>query len=403
MSFLPLQEADIAAAALTRSTDRQKYINFTTPFMEVGLSLFAAKPSPESYSIWSFLDPFEMVTWAVIVSSWIAFSVLLLIVHRISPYGKWCTDVNDGTPYTYKLYNCFWFFYSSFMQQPPGGIAFASGRLLLLPWFLFCLVITATYTANLAAFMTLQSFPSGIRSVDELVAQTDVLYGTVHDTSIVHFLKNSPVETYRDMYEFMVNTEGAMVDSSAEGIGRVNNGSNYIFVWDDPSLKYAASQQPCKSQVVGNVFAVSGYSLGMSYDLSDIADLSQAILELRDEGIIDDLRATWLQGGSCGDGSLSLGQVTSADRVSLNQMVGVFIILASTIVLSFATALVERLVWYHKLKKSSDDKVVCVCRIALLGHGYRNMLLLQQFVSHKFVLYGSMNDCIMVMYRVSQN
>ena len=59
-------------------------------------------------------------------------------------------------------------------------------------FFWFCtLVINAAYTANLAAFLTLQQIDDRIKSVDHLARQTKVKYGVLNNSDLMHFFKRS--------------------------------------------------------------------------------------------------------------------------------------------------------------------------------------------------------------------
>ena len=44
-------------------------------------------------------------------------------------------------------------------------------------WWLFCLICVASYTANLAAFLTKSKMTLQIKSADDLARQTDIPYG----------------------------------------------------------------------------------------------------------------------------------------------------------------------------------------------------------------------------------
>lgn len=52
-----------------------------------------------------------------------------------------------------------------------------STRIIAIAWWLFTLIIISSYTANLAAFLTITTLSSTFKNVDELAAQTDVPYG----------------------------------------------------------------------------------------------------------------------------------------------------------------------------------------------------------------------------------
>ena len=45
-------------------------------------------------------------------------------------------------------------------------------------WWFFTLIIISSYTANLAAFLTVERMESPIESVEDLARQTKIKYGT---------------------------------------------------------------------------------------------------------------------------------------------------------------------------------------------------------------------------------
>lgn len=58
-------------------------------------------------------------------------------------------------------------------------------------WWFFTLIIISSYTANLAAFLTVERMESPIDSADDLAKQTKIEYGTVEDGSTMAFFKVS--------------------------------------------------------------------------------------------------------------------------------------------------------------------------------------------------------------------
>ena len=157
----------------------------------------------------------------------------------------------------------FWLFYATAMQQGPDSIPFFAGKILVAGWFFFCLVILSTYTANLTAFLTANRFTTDINSINDLASQTEILYGTVRDSSIVDFLQTSTQSVHQRMYRFITTNDDTLVDNGEEAIRRVEHKTkgDYIFIWDEPFLGYVASNQPCKSQVIGKKFNAHAYGL----------------------------------------------------------------------------------------------------------------------------------------------
>jgi hypothetical protein len=56
-------------------------------------------------------------------------------------------------------------------------------------WWFFTLIIISSYTANLAAFLTVERMESPIDSADDLAKQTRIEYGVVEEGSTMTFFK----------------------------------------------------------------------------------------------------------------------------------------------------------------------------------------------------------------------
>ena len=75
----------------------------------------------------------------------------------------------------FSLANSFWFTIGSLMQQGSDVAPMAlSTRLLAGVWFFFAMIVIASYTANLAAFLTVETLERPITSAEDLAAQTEI-------------------------------------------------------------------------------------------------------------------------------------------------------------------------------------------------------------------------------------
>ncbi len=72
----------------------------------------------------------------------------------------------------------------------------ASTRALSVVWWMFTLVLIATYTANLAAFLSVEHMELPIRSADDLSRQTTIKYGSVSNGSTQMFFEVGEASTY---------------------------------------------------------------------------------------------------------------------------------------------------------------------------------------------------------------
>lgn len=74
------QKADIAVAPLTITLVREEVIDFSKPFMSLGISIMIKKPQKSKPGVFSFLDPLAYEIWMCIVFAYIGVSVVLFLV-----------------------------------------------------------------------------------------------------------------------------------------------------------------------------------------------------------------------------------------------------------------------------------------------------------------------------------
>ncbi|CAG2101692.1 unnamed protein product [Medioppia subpectinata] len=79
-------KADLALADLTATYVREKAVDFTMPFMNLGISILFKKPGLPEPELFSFLKPFSVEVWLYLASAYLGISLLLWILSRISPY-----------------------------------------------------------------------------------------------------------------------------------------------------------------------------------------------------------------------------------------------------------------------------------------------------------------------------
>lgn len=106
-------QADLAIADLTATYMRETAVDFTMPFMNLGIAILfksASEPDPE---LFSFLKPFSEEVWLYLASAFLGISLLLWILSRISPY-EWVSPHScDPEPLElenqFSIGNSLWF------------------------------------------------------------------------------------------------------------------------------------------------------------------------------------------------------------------------------------------------------------------------------------------------------
>jgi hypothetical protein len=130
--MLRQQKADLAVAALTISYLREQYIDFTKPFMNLGISILFKKPEKKNPGLFSFLSPLSFEIWVYMMAAYLVVSFSLFVLARFSPY-EWynphpCNPDCDVVENQFTLINSLWFCVGSLMQQ---GATIDSRTLLL--------------------------------------------------------------------------------------------------------------------------------------------------------------------------------------------------------------------------------------------------------------------------------
>ncbi|XP_011645390.1 glutamate receptor ionotropic, kainate 2-like [Pogonomyrmex barbatus] len=188
------EEADLAITDLTITSLREKYVDFSMPIMNLGISILYKKPREAPPSLFSFLSPFSNDVYMYLIGVYTTVSLLFFVIGRLCP-AEWnnpypCIEEAEVLENQFTFKNAFWFTIGSIMQQgseiAPIGI---STRMMASCWWFFCLIMVSSYTANLAAFLTVETVTSPFDNVEELAKKKDIKYGAKATGSTFDFFK----------------------------------------------------------------------------------------------------------------------------------------------------------------------------------------------------------------------
>ncbi|XP_031798925.1 glutamate receptor 2 isoform X6 [Antechinus flavipes] len=306
-------KADIAIAPLTITLVREEVIDFSKPFMSLGISIMIKKPQKSKPGVFSFLDPLAYEIWMCIVFAYIGVSVVLFLVSRFSPYEWHTEEFEDGretqsneSTNEFGIFNSLWFSLGAFMQQgcdiSPRSL---SGRIVGGVWWFFTLIIISSYTANLAAFLTVERMVSPIESAEDLSKQTEIAYGTLDSGSTKEFFRRSKIAVFDKMWTYMRSAEPSVfVRTTAEGVARVRKSKGkYAYLLESTMNEYIEQRKPCDTMKVGGNLDSKGYGIATPKGSSLRNAVNLAVLKLNEQGLLDKLKNKWwYDKGECGSG-----------------------------------------------------------------------------------------------------
>ncbi|KTF87431.1 hypothetical protein cypCar_00019903, partial [Cyprinus carpio] len=343
------KHSDIAVAPLTITLVREEVIDFSKPFMSLGISIMIKKPQKSKPGVFSFLDPLAYEIWMCIVFAYIGVSVVLFLVSRFSPYEWHTEEFEDGqlgpseSTNEFGIFNSLWFSLGAFMQQgcdiSPRSL---SGRIVGGVWWFFTLIIISSYTANLAAFLTVERMVSPIESAEDLAKQTEIAYGTLDAGSTKEFFRRSKIALFDKMWQYMKSAEPSVfVKNTVEGVLRVRKSKGkYAYLLESTMNEYIEQRKPCDTMKVGGNLDSKGYGIATPKGSALRTPVNLAVLKLSEQGILDKLKNKWwYDKGECGAKDSGSKEKTSA--LSLSNVAGVFYILVGGLGLAMLVALVE--------------------------------------------------------------
>ncbi|XP_031640639.1 glutamate receptor 1-like [Contarinia nasturtii] len=357
------READIAIAPLTITSERERVIDFSTPFMNHGISIMIKKPVKQNESFFSFMSPLSKEIWVCILFSYVGVSIVLYIVSRFSQ-SEWrpvqikgdssitipplsttaSSHVMAKMPNKFSLLNSFWFAFSSLMQQATYASPLSlSGRIVSAVWWFFTFILISSYTANFAALLTIERMTTPINSVEELAAQRSIQFGTLHGSSTMAFFKKSTIPTYSKIYEYMEKHPEVMVHSYDEGVHRVRNSNgNYALLIESPKNDYINEREPCDTIKVGQNLDSQGFGIATPLGSPLRMPINYIILSLMESGELTKLQNKWWhEQARCSANKKTTHDIYTSDGLALNNLAGIFFVLIVGLILSLFVATIE--------------------------------------------------------------
>ena len=162
-------------------------------------------------------------------------------------------------------------------------------------WYVFAVIIIASYTANLAAFLTVETMVEPIKEVEDLVGQQEIQYGMGKGGSTSKFFANSQIEAYQKLNQYMtgVDRDEVLMESNAAGADRVEKmEGKFAFFMESSSIDYIVERK-CNLSKVGLPLDSKGYGIVLKKGSPFKALLDAKILRMQEDGTLHRLKTKW--------------------------------------------------------------------------------------------------------------
>lgn len=362
------KKADMSIAPMTISSDRQTVLDFTQPYMTFGLA-FMIRVQEVNGNYFRFLLPFDKYLWVAICVLVTVMGFSVWFCSLFSPLGYFgrCVQAKSTKQLkpedlkqvdTLSLNNSIWSSWKAYVRRSAEHPRSWSGKLTVSVFWFAVMIINATYTANLAAYLTVSRMQTPIETILDLSRQTRIEYGTLKDSQLQTFFQKTDVPSYLVMGQFMEQRKLWMPSFEA-AINRTLEG-DFAFISDRPILNYVARQDKhCgKFKVTGGFGNTYGYGFAFELNSPYTPLFNMELFRLQNEFIISSLTHKWTKERvNCElvdnfEEQQLLG--STVQKMSVQNMLGVFILLAISVLVGFLIMIME---WIYASAKDARKRV----------------------------------------------
>ncbi|XP_067672022.1 glutamate receptor ionotropic, kainate 3-like [Haliotis asinina] len=321
------RSVDLGIGPISLTSERERVIDFTKPYMEEGAGIILRRFEDKSSKIFRVFKPFSESVWLAVAGAVLVVGFTLALVNHLSPLKlQQQGEGEDGNRNTdISTSDNIWIVYESYMEQgseisPPN----ISGRFILGFWWVFTILMVASYKANLVAFLTVNFVGKPIRNVDDLADQSVIKPLVKQGSNLYQELQKGETETFRKLWA-MVKT-APPVKNNDEALHLVLTG-DYALLTDQSQIEFLRMTD-CENLMSGETpFNVGGLGFIVPESSPLLEILSFNLIQLQEAGLTGKWRHRWWSPSSMCPTSSQTSKVQSLELESTS---GPFLVFAGS-------------------------------------------------------------------------
>ncbi|KAG8380244.1 hypothetical protein BUALT_Bualt07G0173100 [Buddleja alternifolia] len=301
---------DAVVGDVTIVANRSRFVDFTFPYTESGVSIIVPIKDNDRKNAWIFMKPLTTGLWLTIGAFFVFTGfVVWVLEHRFNEEFR-------GLPLQ-QIGMIFWFSFSTLVFAHKEKVISNLTRFVLIVWVFVVLVLTSSYTANLTSMLTVQQLQPTITDMNDLIRSRE--YVGYQDGSFVSgFLNNLKLDSSKlKNYSTFEEYDEALSKGS-------RNGGVAAIVDELPYLKFFLAKYCHKYTMVGPTYKTAGFGFAFPKGSPLVSDVSRAILNVTEGQKMDRISKKWF-GEEDGCPS-SDGQVITSESLTLDSFKGLFLI-----------------------------------------------------------------------------
>ncbi|XP_031478832.1 glutamate receptor 2.7-like [Nymphaea colorata] len=316
-----LQRYDAVVGDTTIIANRSKYVDFTLPYTESGVSMIVPV-KPHKKNAWVFLRPMTLQLWLATFASFLFTGVVVWALER------WKGGSEFQGPPTEQVGLVFYFIFSTMVFAHNQRLAGNLSRLVIVVWVFVVLILTTSYTASLTSMLTVQQLQPSVTDIQTLIRNGDYI-GYRNSSFVGQLLRRlgvpaSKIRPYTKPEDFL------------EAFSKGSRHGGVAAIFDEiPYNRMFLGQHGDEYTTVGPTYKTGGLAFAFPRGSPLVSDMSRAILNVTEGDEMIAIEKKWISNQTT-DGVDSTSD-TSSGSLSLSNFWGLFLItgIASTGALLF--------------------------------------------------------------------
>ncbi|XP_004292140.1 PREDICTED: glutamate receptor 2.8-like [Fragaria vesca subsp. vesca] len=315
-----LGKFDAVVGDVTIRAMRSLYVDFTMPYTESGVVMVVPIFDTRAKNAWVFLKP---LTWDL----WLTTSCFFLFIGFVVWVLEHRINEDFRGPPSHQVGTSVWFSFSTMVFSQRERVLSNLGRFVMIIWVFVLLILTQSYTANLASLLTVQQLQPTVTDIKDILR------------------KGENVGYRSTAYTYDLLKQVGFDDSKLKGLTTVEeiqealtkgspNGGIAAFVDETPYTKLLLAKYCSKFTMVGPIFKTVGFGFVFPKRSPLVPDVSRAVLNVTEGDKILNIGNKWFkkEESNCQDSST---QSVSSNSLGLASFWGLFLIagLASIVAL----------------------------------------------------------------------
>ncbi|KAK0599657.1 hypothetical protein LWI29_007366 [Acer saccharum] len=278
-----LKEFDAVVGDVAIVASRLQYAEFTHPYTQSGLVMIVPLEKSANKAL-LFMKPFTKAMW-----------MLIGIVTIYNGFIVWVIERNhwhelQGSP-VHQTGTFLWLSFSSLFSLNGGTLHSNLSRMTMLVWLFVALVITQTYTANLASMLTVQGFKPATVDIESL-QRSNALVGYSNASFVAKYLE--------DVLRF--NRKNLNGYTSLEDYDKDLKSGKISAIFLEVAVSKIFLAKYCKSfATTGPTYKVGGLGFAFPKGSPLLPSVTEALLKVSESGELRELETSMIASETCMD------------------------------------------------------------------------------------------------------